>query len=377
MTKIKLIWISSILLLFGCRHTSLEQDVLAISIDPLTIKEINMSELISEVEIIPIETRDSVLLGNHVDFIEKDDTFFLFDKRQGTAFSFDSNGRYINNSDHLKGAGPKEIIPHFISYNPYTGNIEMLNSAQNKVLVCDTHFNYRGIHSFPSKMVGYVHYWVALDKDTYLLASFSDPDFVGYSIKKEKGIFRHKSKTAKLKMVTTGGGWVFNYYNLALRYSPNYFNNVVYQINKDGIYPVWKLDFDKLNVPNLYKMDNNEFVKEAGKYLLPMRKDEMDSSIITCVTNTRNYFFAIYSKKNRTVQVFNPIFRDGSKLMPYTLAKNGYLYYLAQPAELEYLFGKGNDLLKKYSSLLSSISEDDNYVIVKYKLRPEFIHGEK
>lgn len=64
-------------------------------------------EDIADIEYIPLETTDSVLLGQNTIKAVSDDLIAIADKSQGTIFFFDRKGKCINSFNH-KGAGNKE-----------------------------------------------------------------------------------------------------------------------------------------------------------------------------------------------------------------------------------------------------------------------------
>lgn len=173
-------------------------------------------------------------------------------------------------------------------------------------------------------------------------------------------------------MGVSGDGWLFNSYNSGLQYTPNYYNNTVYKIDKEkGVIPLWKIDFGKYNIK-----EGEELNRYTTQYLLPMRKDEIDSLIIVCMTNTQDFYWAIYSKFSKRVKVFSPSFKDGSKLMPYSCVKEDTFYFFAQLSYLKNLFNKNNHLVVKYKNIINNIGDEDNYVVVKYKLKMSFVESD-
>lgn len=190
-------WVLYILffcILFFCEcQKETINDVMTISVKLDELETVKLEDVFSEIEIIPLETRNEVLLGPKVRLIEVRDTFYLYDGKQGLLFSFGPDGKYLRDSRHLLGEGASAIFPHNVVYNPYTENFKMFNAASHKMLICDSHFNFKEMYTLPSKDIGFIHYVASLDKDCYVSSDYDKFDIIGYSKSNNTELFRYKN----------------------------------------------------------------------------------------------------------------------------------------------------------------------------------------
>ena len=109
---------SIILLLFliiSCDEQS-KEDVIDVgfttSIDPLV-------ELVSSIEIIPLETDSVHIIGSQKDLIVSDDSYIISDASNGNIFRYSLDGRYLNRIGKA-GRGPEEYT--------HINNVQLVDS---------------------------------------------------------------------------------------------------------------------------------------------------------------------------------------------------------------------------------------------------------
>lgn len=109
---------SIILLLFliiSCDEQSKEDTInvrFTTSIDPLV-------ELVSSIEIIPLETDSVHIIGSQKDLIVSDDSYIISDASNGNIFRYSLDGRYLNRIG-IAGRGPEEYT--------HINNVQLVDS---------------------------------------------------------------------------------------------------------------------------------------------------------------------------------------------------------------------------------------------------------
>jgi hypothetical protein len=100
-------------LLFSCnRQKPLEQsgNYITISVNPKeALKSVNMSDIFSDIEYIPLESLERHLIGKVDQLIAYKDRFYIFDSQTESVFCFQQDGKFLFEINR-KGQGPGEYV---------------------------------------------------------------------------------------------------------------------------------------------------------------------------------------------------------------------------------------------------------------------------
>lgn len=120
-------------LLFSCSN-NINNDTLKIDLDLNNEFEIN--ELFSDVEIIPLESSDNIVVDQIILKTEfYNDYIYILNPRLSTIFIFDIYGKYINKLE--KGVGPEQFLSiSDFNVNRFTGNLDVL--TRNRIMIYDS-----------------------------------------------------------------------------------------------------------------------------------------------------------------------------------------------------------------------------------------------
>lgn len=73
-------------------------------------KELSDVDLFEKIELIPLETQDSSLVGRLKKIITVKDKYYITVDEKHIVTIFDNNGKYISNSSKMYGNGPGEYM---------------------------------------------------------------------------------------------------------------------------------------------------------------------------------------------------------------------------------------------------------------------------
>ncbi len=99
----------SILLLIACGKEQKQSEIPVIDVTKSYPKKEIVLQDIADVEYIPLETRDDVLLGGGMPVPAGKDKVLIFSLKSGDVFIFNTNGKFINKFNH-KGQSGQEYI---------------------------------------------------------------------------------------------------------------------------------------------------------------------------------------------------------------------------------------------------------------------------
>jgi hypothetical protein len=144
-------------ILAGCNHKkSVEQsgDYITVSVNPKeALKSINMSEIFSDIEYIPLENVDKHMIGWIQRLIVYKNRFYIFDKRiaRQSVFCFQQDGKFLFELDR-KGTGPGEYVDIMSIGIDYDNDHLLLCCSQTKkMLVYDLDGNHVESKSYGSE----------------------------------------------------------------------------------------------------------------------------------------------------------------------------------------------------------------------------------
>ena len=360
--------------IFNCCHSkeTTHSDLPNLKIDLDNLPSISFQDLFSEIELIPLETTDSTLLGIIYPFFTGSH-YFMRDNTQQQLVAFDTNGIFLFKLAN-QGNGHKQY--NYMSeavYNPFSYEL---------ILVELPHI----IHKYDSmghfiekKKTNFSHIKniIPLNRDTLLVSNgydFTEQDIYSYNTNR---ILKHLNDSTYY----TGVRNFYNYNQQLFHFK--WYNNIIYKVNEQDIKPYYFLDFGKYNYT-----DNTSatIFKQLYKY----RHDEDKSTEIL----TQNFSFMITSIQENSKYIFLNIknirmdfkslyivyHKEKEKAFLFDFSKEGIVWdnwndqlfedcYITHidASQKEYI---DYDLLSpKNQSIYQNIEENDNPIIIKYKFK--------
>jgi hypothetical protein len=271
---------------------------------PEEITKADFTSFFSSWQLVPLETSKESLIGRIDRISLYKNRYYILDRQTNSLFIFSDNGKF-QKSIHNIGQGPgeyiglmdfaidkkkQELILH--SHRPYRLLFYDLNGTFLRQEKLSTF--YTAVSCASEKLIE-----VNQRKELNSMALVKDLDngdinkYIPFSKKAE--IFEHFG---------TGYPYIVQSLNTFVTFP---FEPVLYQFNKDGIYPKYRVDFGSHNIPETEFSNGNN----AQKIYMNASKN-WDGISISNVRETKdhicfsygNSIIVIYSKKTKTAQAF-------------------------------------------------------------------------
>ncbi len=353
------------------------------SIDPDRNDQVLLSDLFSEIDIIPLETSDRSLLtfpmGEPDKVIKHEDKFYFLDKSQDVIVVFDDNGKFVNRLNK-KGQGPGEYISlSDFNINRFSNNLEVLSPEGRCVIVYDLD-SYDVIEKIQLPPdIPVVHQFHHLTPTVYSFASYaSDFKLIFYSNDDSKIVesdyllpqwFNHGTT------FTPTSRNPFYLYNDSLHFVQIY-NGDVFTLSPANysLSSRYSWDFGEHNF-TLSMLPENESI---DYYLDRLKELGVDHAVLFQVyqENSRYYFtrfkfnnrykHLVYDKRTNEYKLFEQ-FKEGGQCLPQWIDEEAI--YTVIPPDFLHLVLSPSSLDEKNRQVYSQVEEEDNPVIIKYTLR--------
>ena len=247
-----------------------------ISVDLDNLQKASLPNYFKNIELIPLETNNNVLIGSISKCLIHQNNFYIFDGQQNTFWMFDENGKYVSKIDK-RGQGPGEYsLIYDMILNPFTGNIDLL-SPFGSIYSYDLSGNHiktiRVADQSPQSVLRAVHRFEALDENTYALLAKYNSTFVNYFDIVDNQI---TYQAYDLKESSEGYSTSTYYYRnqLFLSYS---LDNETYIVGKDSIVKAYTWDFGKYNYDrNILTPTLPEQVRDSRDYTMDERRQRFE-----------------------------------------------------------------------------------------------------
>jgi hypothetical protein len=377
--------ITFIIVLGSCSKRKVDE-IQIINIDMNSTVMLENNKSISKIELIPLQTIDSSLLGNIRQMIFTD-TYIIVSDNRSVVSVFDAKGKFISNSKKRYGHSPEEysILMGF-TFNKYNNNIEIL--TPNYLLSYDVKFNYQGRTVLPvEKKVsdqkrGLLFEGIfAIDNKKYILLPTtvsSDPHSIIFFDANTNEVFKKSSYSDQVIAGLTQQVQNIDYYkDSVLSFSPNAFSYYYYTIDLKTLRlkKEFKLDFGKQSVEPedlvSYKSEREkcDYLAFNSKYPLPLRTFFNSTKIVSIIRKENDYFTFIKSATASTEVLIKNKLNEGENQLPiFEALIENVLYAKISPNELEQ-YNLSKFLDEQGRLLLKSVKPEDNPLIIKYYLK--------
>jgi hypothetical protein len=392
--------------LVGCNHQknqkplNQEGDYITIPINPKeALKTVNMSEIFSDIEYIPLESVDKHLIGNVRQVVVYKDRIYVFDQyKTQSVFCFQQDGKFLFELNR-KGQGPNEY--HYlqgisIDYD----NDHLLLYCSQKIIVCDLEGNLIESHqnkdSWSPKFSyigdGYAAFYggYITNNDDYakneLIPNLLITNTDDYKVENTDLFFQ------TIGMVTQNFNSFSSYQNGTVTLYAEY-NDTIYHLSKKAVERAYYVDFgDMKKDKGFYSVWGKGDYEQMYKY-----KQEHDICNISAITESKTDIYFMYAHKEVSHYVFYnkntkrvidvcqksgsyydylPFNNDisGTPISSYVHSTDGESFYVTIESHEIIKFKKSiqnsNAVNKdKLLKMLDGINEFDNPVIVKMKLK--------
>jgi hypothetical protein len=342
-------------------------------------------EIFSKIEIVPLQTTDTTLIGVIRQFIMTDD-YFIVQDNQAIISVFDKAGNFISNSSECHGQGPEDYsILMGMAYNENTRCVDILTPYN--LISYNLNFQFERKAGLPAyaktdRHSGLFFYELfATGKDKYMLfpttISKDAHKIVFYDSKEEKIIKEISYEEDVISALTQQVQNISYLDERNLSFSPFALTYFLYTIDLEdfSIEKKYKLDFGNSSVTakDLERFNNEkekvDYLAFESKNPLPLRNFFNRKYLVSIIRYSNEYYtFVKQLETDRDYLIKNSHLNEKINIPAFNGLKNDILYSIVTPVELKkYL---DTTLLSDKDKLLSeNIAEDDNPVVVKYYLQ--------
>lgn len=334
-----------------------------------------ITDIFSAIEIIPLETSTNAIIGRLGRVFVHNNQFYIKDNQQSSITIFDNNGKLLFSTKALIGIGPNE----YMMCGAYT-----INRFNNNIMILD--YLKSDIKEFSTS--GELIRRIRIPKDLRFVTDFiltNNQQIVFYSnvgfqnneyslklfdIEKEKIIKEIvKLPSNSINTTTTINNLYLHNDTICFNYSFPSSTDTYYIDNNNDIHIKYKYDFGKIDFNNDIRKANldNKFMKNYyEKYAIIFEKYENDKYIFLAFFHKESSYLTFYDKVNNLTRI-----RKNNKkpfLTSPNYVDNEYIYFIVMPEHLTHIL---DDELLTYEQreYVQKVSDDDNYVVVKYKLK--------
>jgi hypothetical protein len=341
---------------------------------------VSLSNIISDVKFIKLETSDSCQIGYIYQIIIHNDKIFVLDFPTGkSVVVFDMNGKYLNKIDRF-GSGPGEFIfPHYISMDKVKNILYIIDSELKKLLLFDSNT----LEFIREERTGVdAHYFSLLNNSNAYIWSNTLDIFAGetypfhFMVTDKKYNVLHTAVPMEIKTgYVLRWGSPFTFYKNSTCFTHPY-KNRVYEVTEDTCLLKHTMYFEGYKFPSTEFLQDNveseDFMKRfmVSGYIRYFTYFETNDHIV-CNLFNEHIHMGIYNKNNQNGCCFelehitNDI-RIGCFAQPL-ICENNTFYSIIQASEL--VKSKENGLISNaILDKIGAIDEEDNPVILKYKI---------
>lgn len=366
-----LLFIPLLFVATACCDRGAEMAKYTIHFDLRKAVKMNLPEFVDSIFVIPLATNDSSLIKNVVGLSFVDSIFYINDN-QTNILSFDSKGNFLCSTGKLRGSGPNEYFA-CIAFNILeNGNCEIFDGLKHRLWEYDSNLNYVASSELPEDVLPASNF-LRVSKDICIIEDVNSLKF--YS-SKEGRVLKMISLPQKkgLPSITRNSG--LKKLNDEIYYSLRTPERILFKVDieKMSLQPYYAFDFGQHNL-NLRELPNELPLSFYQNYVMAndgvaFVADKLVSSTMQMcffIYNKKMYF-AIHNKNNGFYGIYYNEAKSFHQLMIPNLYLNDMLYYICEPRALDYVLDfklmSSEDINK-----IQSIREDDNPVVVCYKLK--------
>jgi hypothetical protein len=392
--------------LVGCNHQkplTPNGDYITIPINPKeALTTLNMSEVFSDIEYIPLESVDKHFIGEVQQVIVYKDRIYVFDRYQTqSVFCFQQDGKFLFELNR-KGQGPGEYI-ELLGISIDHNNDHLLLFSHQKIIVCDldgkhigSHRNDIWAHAFSYIGDGYAAFFGDYTINAKYAKNGVTPNLLitntdDYKVENTDLFFPSEINGSAVVGIFNFSSYQNGTVNLLVPC-----DDTVYHLSKRAVERAYYIDFgDMKKDKSFYSLLRNPETK-LGQ--IPDYEKEHDICSMQTLIETKTdiyfvyhhkriYHFAFYNKDTkRVIDVCKDFGKENvNDYLPFDNDINGCLLTYIYSTDGESLYGiieshqflefkesiqQSNAVNKdKLLKMLAGINEYDNPVIVKMKLK--------
>ena len=354
----------SFILLSACSQNRQSGDN-TVSVNLLKVEEPSWKDFFREIEVIPLENRDSAYLNNSCGFTysKVEDKFYIMDMANKSIIIFNADGEWLETFNRY-GRGPEEyVMLTDMVYNEELRSLDVLD-ASGTIISYDLNPPHRMIRRIKIPTVRATHYLFPDGSGYYLLSQFED-HALNY-LDAETGELTTVTGAPEVGRAVRAGYHASRspFYRLSGQvYYVDGASGAVFRLEGNRAVPCRSWDFGRYTF-NLDKVPGGESDRPyeqvemssssmAGPFV---NTQETDRYVFAEVTFMKRELNVVLDKESGKVSVF-PKWKEGLYFFPGYFFDDA-IYVVFPPEHADQILPDG----------LSNPDEDSNFMIIKYVL---------
>lgn len=372
-------------LVYGCREAKIQEGkVIHFNLEQ-EAKNIHSTSLIKDCKIIPLETRDSVLIGKIDKAIVYQDRLYVGDfSKTNAVYIFDMQGKFCHKISR-QGRGPEEYLRLYDMFiDPHTGELKLLSRMDRRILAFSGDGTiFKGVQKIPKMFMelipspgGYVGFSANYSEDR-------ENPFNLWLLDKELQITGKEFRIDPVwESKWSSNVTVFSNFRDTVCYVPAVQNFGVYKLDGEHFSLAYSFDFGKNQIP-VADMTYDEYLKysrEHPEYVTRLDCFQETDRFLICqfLFNGQNRL-GLYDKENAQTSVCSLSPYAGKYFISFGNIVNfssDYLITSVNASEMqEKLRGKNQyvnfeedypEQIKRMREEFTGIEEDSNPCVVIY-----------
>ncbi len=369
---ITLAFVAIFLFITGCKQQSVPDETSY----KFSFSEYNqvlpMESIFESVEATPLDSKNVPLIGKVGKVILQNDLFYIHDALNQTILTFDTKGNFIRILDK-NGKGPGEYLKiNDFELNKFDNTIDLME--QTGMVNQYTHDGQFVDRYFLPGEIKAVHHFVNLTKDIVVFYNCTTDDRLFYYSRSKNAIIRKEFNQPWSPILRNGSP--LTRINDKISFYEG-FSNQRYVIDTNGIYDDYKIDLDEYNlfyqdlITYGFEKIMNDFASKSLPKAFSFASIENDEYIVSSIRINDTKFHLLINKKNGS-QTGLKAFTNGCLFPEDADELHGNELIKVIPAYLldEYIKPKTKGGMSLPT--VDNLSEYDNPVILKYKLKERF-----
>lgn len=359
---------------------------------PIKVEEpmpvINASDIIEDYRYIPLETTSQSLMGmiRKVEFYK--DRIYIHDVETNMVYIYDKSGKFLRKIGQ-KGGGPGEFTTLLYGFmiDPYANRLLVYDQGNRKM----NYFSLDGTFLFDRNVPMMLDGEFKVVSPNQILVSNPRNSENGHLGKWDSYRIIHLDSLLQI----AGGGFEYddnvhsNYLSMVfpvsdsdILYSPMYTNNF-YSVSPTGIQMKYHLDYSRfenvIDTCKIYELQDAQKRFDyifSSTYVLPESVETKDFFWFkTHVQDLSKEFYTYYDKRTNRSLSFCGVASDVDFVYNYILSCCGdYMVGIVEIPTLQILYDVCKKKLvkskKENMEMIEHLKDDDNSVLVLFKLKP-------
>ncbi len=383
-----LLFVTVLFSFVGCQSKKDVISITSINIDPYSNKNINLSTLIDEFHIIPLETTPDCFVGNvdKIRFIK--DRIYVFEEfGSQRLLCFSNDGKFLHQVGRAGKAAGEYITPRDFIVNPYSNRVELYDIASNRMLYYDTNGNYMASNSIRRKLRGItlidsLHYGCFNDGEyedlpyNFFVSPVDEFDVQNVSLP----FLGQRDVMNDLNPFSHNGSSTLFAYSL---------NDTIYNVSPNGAEPKFVVNYMGERIPDALLREGQmqdivEFIQKNRVPSFISHLSETDSFI----TFSYRYDFTAYNtvfykkKDGAVINIYNP--QNDINYLPFSppvCVFNNSFVSVVPAFEVVSIYSELTEIKKnspdkvnslvydKLEEIALNLKEDSNPILMVYTLR--------